>query len=187
MCMIGKLTGLVDTALPGEAIIDVNGVGYAVRTPLSLALAPGERASLHVYTAVRDDAIDLYGFASQEDIAFFKQLMTVSSIGPKTALSIMGVSDVGTLKRHIAQGDATALTKLFGIGKKSAERITLELKDKVLGDASPSGGLGANNDVMDALISLGYRVDEARAALKQAKGAGTKEQLQEALRYLGTK
>lgn len=180
--MIGKLTGTIESATPGEAIIGVGGVGYCVRVPLSLDLAVDQAVSLFIYTAVRDDAIDLYGFATQADIAFFKQLMTVSSIGPKTALGIMGVSDITTLKRHIASGDAAALTKIFGIGKKSAERITLELRDKVGVDSATGGG----SDAMDALMALGYTASEARAALKAVGGTDTKEQLQAALKYLGT-
>lgn len=180
--MIGKLTGVVELGSPGEVLIDVNGVGYSVRVPLSVILSPTERITLFIYTAVRDDAIDLYGFTSTADIAFFKQLMTVSSIGPKTALSIMGVSDITTLKRHIAAGDAVALTKLFGIGKKSAERIVVELKDKVIPDATASMG---GSEIMDALMSLGYSAEESRRALKQLSGGDTKEQLQAALKYLG--
>lgn len=180
--MIGKLTGLVAQSSPGEAIVDVGGVGYLVRTPLSLDLPEGSPVSLNIYTAVRDDAIDLYGFATAQDMAFFKQLMTVSSIGPKTALGIMGVSDIATLKRHIAAGDASALTKIFGIGKKSAERIALELKDKVAADTGAGAG---GSDLMDALIALGYSATEARQALKQVGGGDTKEQLHAALKYLG--
>ncbi len=180
--MIGKLTGVIEPSAPGEALVYVGGVGYLVRVPLSLTLLPGQSATLFIYTAVRDDAIDLYGFASQQDIAFFKQLMTVSSIGPKTALSIMGVSDLATLRRYISAGDASALTKLFGIGKKSAERIVVELKDKVAPDSAQSPG---GSDVIDALISLGYSADEARRALKHVQPGETKEQLKSALKYLG--
>ena len=181
--MIGKLTGVIEPLSPGEALLDVGGVGYEVRVPLYLSLEPGARTTLFIYTVVRDDAIDLYGFASRADMAFFKQLMTVSSIGPKTALSIMSVSDIVTLKRHIAAGDATALTKIFGIGKKSAERIVVELKDKVAPDAGVAAG---GSDIIDALLSLGYSAEEARRALKHVPMGETREQLQAALKYLGT-
>ncbi len=179
--MIGKLTGAIEESAPGEVLIGVGGVGYNVRVPLSLSLTSGERVSLFIYTAVRDDAIDLYGFASPTDIAFFKQLMTVSSIGPKTALGIMGVSDIAVLKRHIAAGDADALVKIFGIGKKSAERIVVELKEKVVTDSAVGGG----SEVMDALIALGYSAPEARAALKNLPEGDIKKQLQAALKHLG--
>ena len=185
--MIGKLTGTVERAAPGEALIDVAGVGYLVRIPLSLELSPGGRASLSIYTAVRDDAIDLYGFAGDKELLFFKQLMSVSGIGPKTALGIMSVSDVESLKRSIGAGDAAALTKVFGIGKKSAERIVVELREKVGGGMLAAGEGGEDGEVIEALLSLGYSASESRAALKKAGEAkGVKERLGRALRHLGS-
>lgn len=121
--MIGRLSGAFAGTTPdGAALVDVGGVGYAVRLPAQavLTLEPGARVMFHIHTAVRDDAIDLYGFLAEDELVFFKQLMGVSGIGPKTALGIMGVADVSALKRAIAQGDAATLTKLYGIGKKSA-------------------------------------------------------------------
>ena len=181
--MIGKLTGTIERSHPGEVLIDVGGVGYLVRTPLSHDMREGEHSSLHIYTAVRDDAIDLYGFKTTEDIAFFKQLMTVSSIGPKTALTIMGVSDIGSLKRAIAQGDATVLVKVFGIGKKSAERIVVELREKVGG--SEGASLGEDGEVIEALMALGYTAGESRNAIKKATGTTVKERIASALKNLG--
>lgn len=186
--MIGKLTGVVAGRQGDAVLVDVQGVGYSVRVPLLVQLVDGERCALYIHTAVRDDAIDLYGFPEEEDLAFFRQLMTVSSVGPKTALSIMGVGDAGALKRAIASGDASALHKVFGIGKKSAERIVVELKDKVLGVAS-SVAVGASGDdaeVIEALMALGYTAAESRKALAGSKGENTKERLGEALRALGT-
>ncbi|MES2203152.1 MAG: Holliday junction branch migration protein RuvA [Patescibacteria group bacterium] len=182
--MIGKLTGTIARFAPGEALVDVGGVGYLVRTPLSLTLSEGDAAALHIYTAVRDDAIDLYGFTAVEDIAFFKQLMTVSSIGPKTALTIMGVSDVGSLRRAIAQGDASVLVKVFGIGKKSAERIVVELREKVGG--AEGAAMGEDGEVIEALMALGYTAHESRAALKKVSGTNVKEKIASALKNLGS-
>lgn len=188
--MIGKLSGTLEHAAPGEALIDVQGVGYLVRTPLSLNLSVGNAVSLHIYTAVRDDAIDLYGFAAPADLAFFKQLMSVSGIGPKTALGVMSVSDTGSLRRHIAAGDATALVKVFGIGKKSAERIVVELRDKILdvGVASEMGAKSSEDfEVLEALMALGYTAQESRDALKKISGKGVKERLSAALKQLGSR
>ena len=194
--MIGKLTGVYGgMSAEGSVIIDVNGVGYAVRASASTlheaTKAKGKTLSLFIYTAVREDAIDLYGFMSEEELSFFKNLLSVSSIGPKTALSILNVADVSTLKRSIAQGNATMLTKVFGIGKKSAERIVVELRDKLMGEVSTSaapGQEGGDVDVIEALIALGYSAQESRSALKKipAEASDTRERLSYALKHLGT-
>lgn len=195
--MIGKLTGTFEGTLPdGVAIVGVGGVGYTVRVSAStlreLGLKPGIEVSLFIHTAVREDAIDLYGFPTEEELAFFKNLLSVSSIGPKTALSVLNVADVSTLKRAIAQGDASMLTKVFGIGKKSAERIVVELRDKLVsevGDAIGHGTGGDDMDVIEALMALGYSAAESRSALKKVSGeaSGTKERLSSALKILGTR
>ncbi len=196
--MIGKLTGRFDGTTPeGLAIIDVSGVGYAVRTPLPSLLSIQTSAtpgiSLFIHTAVRDDAIDLYGFPTLEELTFFKQLMSVSGIGPKTALGVLNVADVGTLKRSIAGGDAAKLTKVFGIGKKSAERMVVELRDKLADEMALSGtsfGGTGDGEVIEALMALGYRADEARAAMKSAQksidaAASVQEKIGAALKHLG--
>lgn len=192
--MIGRLTGRFGGGgADGTAIIDVGGVGYAVRAPL-FAFAELQKASsdisLFIHTAVREDAIELYGFPTEEDLEFFRLLMSVSGIGPKTALGILNVADTQTLKRGIAAGDATALTKVFGIGKKSAERIVVELRDKLAASIPLRGGAeaGGDGEVIEALIALGYRADEARQALKAvgASVGGTRERLSAALKRLGS-
>jgi len=200
--MIGKLTGTYGgTTAEGAVVIEVNGVGYVARVPLfaidTLRVGVGS-ISLFIHTAVREDAIDLYGFPTEEELSFFKQLMSVSGIGPKTALGILNVSDVQTLRRNIAAGDAAALTKVFGIGKKSAERIVVELRDKLAleqtarGETIGDGGMGGNDgEVIEALIALGYSASEARSAIKELpkelRGTGTvNERLSAALKSLGT-
>lgn len=192
--MIGKLTGVIsDRHIDGTVVIEVGGVGYCVRLPLSALFAEGDRTSLFIHTAVRDDAIDLYGFLAKEDLSFFRLLMSVSGVGPKTALSIMGVSDSTALKRTIASGDATALHKVFGIGKKSAERIVVELKDKLqieTGAHDFSGAHGNDAEVVEALMALGYSATECRKALKElgaSSGESVKERLGAALRQLGSR
>jgi Holliday junction DNA helicase RuvA len=191
--MIGKLTGTLGHTSPGEALLDVAGVGYLVRVPLSVTLRAGDKLSLFIYTKVSDDAIDLYGFSTEAELAFFKQLMSVSGIGPKTALGIMGVSDVTTLKRSIAAGDASTLTKVFGIGKKSAERMVVELRDKVSlevgGGTALHGVAGDDLEILEALMALGYRADESRAVLKTLSKSGAttlQERLGAALKRLGS-
>lgn len=195
--MIGKLTGTFEgISQEGVAIVEVGGVGYTVRVSAStlreLGTHPGAAVSLFIHTAVREDAIDLYGFPAQDELAFFKNLLSVSSIGPKTALSVLNVADVLTLKRAIAQGDASMLTKVFGIGKKSAERIVVELRDKLVTEVGEAIGIGAGGgdiEVIEALMALGYSAAESRGALKKVAGdaAGTKERLSATLKILGTR
>ena len=192
--MIGKLTGVAGEIVDGAAIVDAGGVGYLLRVPVHALPKPGAAVSYFVHTAVREDAIDLFGFPTREELSFFKQLLAVSGIGPKTALGVLNVADVRTLKRSIAQGDASSLTKVFGIGKKSAERIVVELRDKLMSEASERGsdhGAGAHSDVevIEALMALGYRADESRAALKYVpeKVVGTRERLAAALKRIGSR
>lgn len=192
--MIGKLTGNLDRAsADGQILIDVGGVGYTVRVPtLSVPDLTG-RVSLYIHTAVRDDAIDLYGFPDEAGLAFFKQLMSVSGIGPKTALAIMSVADAHSLRRAIAAGDAAALVKVFGLGKKSAERIVVELRDKVAAEHAAlgiaPGVLGGDGEVLEALMALGYSAPQARAVLKdlgEDAQASVQERLSAALKRLGS-
>lgn len=195
--MIGKLTGRFGGTTPeGYVLIEVGGVGYTVRTPLfGVEVAQGATGdfSLFIHTAVREDAIDLYGFPTQDELGFFKQLMSVSGIGPKTALGILNVADVTTLRRSIAAGDAAALTKVFGIGKKSAERLVVELRDKILRgvQTGPSTAVEANEgeiDVIEALMALGYSATESRTALKGISPSLTvHERIATALRNLGAR
>ncbi|HEV8666754.1 MAG TPA: Holliday junction branch migration protein RuvA [Candidatus Paceibacterota bacterium] len=198
--MIGKLTGTYGgTTAEGAVVIEVNGVGYVARVPLfaidRLKASTGI-VSLYIHTAVREDAIDLYGFTAEDELLFFKQLMSVSGIGPKTAVGILNVSDVATLRRNIAAGDASALTKIFGIGKKSAERIVVELRDKLAleqtarGEASTGTFGGNDGEVIEALIALGYSASEARSVIKELppelRTGTVNERLSAALKSLGS-
>lgn len=194
--MIGKLTGTWGGAEDGMGLIEVGGVGYAVRVPFyTLTTLPGTQLSLFIHTSVREDALDLYGFITAEELSFFRQLTSVSGVGPKTALGVLNVSDIKSLKRSIAAGDAGALTKVFGIGKKSAERIVVELRDKLSLEQSTKpaevGTLsGDDGEVIEALMALGYRAEESRQALRaigQDGSGNIKERLGAALRRLGTR
>lgn len=192
--MIGRLTGhFGGNTVDGMSLVDVAGVGYVVRTPtLFDTLEQGAPLSLYIHTAVREDAIDLYGFQTEAELAFFKQLMSVSGIGPKTALGIMGTSDTLSLKRAVAKGDATTLTKVFGIGKKNAERMVVELRDKINLEIGSGGALigGSREDseTMEALLALGYRAEEARDALKAIgpEATDTRLRIAAALKHLGS-
>ncbi|MBP9711243.1 MAG: Holliday junction branch migration protein RuvA [Candidatus Pacebacteria bacterium] len=192
--MIGKLRGeFIGLTPDGAALIEVGGVGYAVHVSASTVgeLQRAQKdASLLIHTSVREDALDLYGFVTEEELVFFKQLLGVSGIGPKSALGVMNVADATSLRRSIAQGDTSALTRVYGIGKKSAERIVVELRDKLAKEAGTGGESSGDAEVVDALMALGYRADEVRKTLKDmlAKdGASVTERIAAALKYLGSR
>ncbi len=141
---------------------------------------------LFIHTHVREDAFDLYGFLNYEELEFFEMLITVSGIGPRGALVILGVASIETLRKAISSGDLAYLTKISGIGRKTAEKILLELRDKV--GAETEGTLQGELDALEALKSLGYSQNEARDALKQIdSGTDTNTKVREALKILGRK
>ncbi|MBI3573999.1 Holliday junction branch migration protein RuvA [Candidatus Kaiserbacteria bacterium] len=166
--MIGSLKGIVRGIIRESIVLEVNSVGYRVGVLLSTLTKAAEGNSLFVWThlAVRETAQDLYGFETREELQWFELLLTVSGVGPKSALAIMNAVDTISLERAIAKNDAMTLSKSFGIGKKTAEKIVLELREKV---GSGSGGKGAESgsdgDVVEALVGLGYSLREARDAV----------------------
>ena len=189
--MIGFLRGKVAYLLADDCLLDVGGVGYRVTVSgmTRSKLRQGEQAMLFTYLSVREDALQLYGFATQEEYDVFLQLIGVSGIGPKVALGILSSTTVSGLCSAIANKQASLLTKLPGIGKKSAERLILELKDKLafvgIGDgeeafveAAPLGD-GILDEAAAALASLGYTPAEAAPVLKQL---GTCQTTEEAIR-----
>lgn len=190
--MIGRLQGKVwEERLDGTLIIDVHGVGYLVRAS-SQALALAHRSpadiALLIHTIVREDVLDLYGFASDDELSFFKLLLEVSGVGPKTALGILNLAGIEVLQSAIAAGDATYLTRVSGVGKKSAERIVVELKDKLAkaGLAQGHEARAGDADVLEALINLGYSREESREALKSISSDAVElsARVREALRIL---
>ena len=191
--MIGKLTGNYGGLMrDGSVLVNVSGVGYSVRVPSSAIEVLGREGSpvaLYIHTAMREDAIDLYGFLSEEELSFFRLLMSVSGIGPKTALGILNAAEVTSLKRAIASGDPSLLTRVYGLGKKSAERIVVELRDRLEkeGFGGAAAGLSADSEALEALEALGYRKEEAREALGKAGEGGVRERLSAALKYLGSR
>jgi Holliday junction DNA helicase RuvA len=198
--MIVRLTGKVIDALPNQLIIDVNGVGYQVTIPLSTydKLAPqhGDLITINTHLHIRETAHTLYGFATPEEKDLFLLLIErVSGIGPATAVSVLSSMPVSGFKAAIANGEAALLAKAKGLGKKTAERIILELRDKVgVADAwktaTDNGEASSSNDAELALISLGYKQVEARKAIRTALGiepqADTETLIKSALRNLSS-
>lgn len=189
--MISHLAGTVTYANGSFAIIDVSGVGYKVHaTAQTLAVIHiGEKLTLWTYLAVRESALDLYGFLEYEELGFFEKLLLVSGIGPKSALAIMGLAPVATLSSAILSRDPAYLTKISGIGKKTAQKIILELHDKLtnIGAFSPRIAQG-DTDILLALESLGYSSPSAREAVQKLPDTiqGTNDRLKEALKLLGS-
>ena len=168
--MIALLRGAIAQRDQGSAIVDVNGVGYLVQTPASVSseLVVGEEILLHISTAVREDAITLYGFVSPEDRTTFEMLREVNGVGPRTALGILSQMDRSELHRAITNEEITTLTKLKGLGKKTAERLVLELKNKIPQTITPTAmnGRPAQADPLPlALAQLDYRRTEIDRAM----------------------
>ena len=190
--MIARLEGIIVHTTEKFLIIDVSGVGYKLYVTgetLGVSLL-GDHASFWVYTAVRENSIDLYGFKNTNEMAFFELLLDVSGIGPRSALSILAIAPIDTLKRAIATGDTGYLNKVSGIGKKTAEKIIIELRDKLQdykSDSDTPSSLRDESDIIEALKSLGYSQNEARDALKEvpATTIGTNARIKEALQVLG--
>jgi Holliday junction DNA helicase RuvA len=174
--MIARLTGKLTTKNPGEVILDVGGVGYQVFIPLSTFYElpeRGESLSLQIYTAVRENAIELYGFLTLQEKELFKLLLNVSKIGPKLAQNILSGISSEDLKTAIITGDILKLNAIPGIGKKTAERLILELKDKVpKAQAAEQEATTLPGDLLDdalsALLNLGYRRTVAERIVKRA-------------------
>jgi Holliday junction DNA helicase RuvA len=170
--MIGKLTGQLLEKNPPEVLVDCHGVGYEVQVPMSTFYnlpAIGERVSLLTQFIVREDAQLLYGFGSAPERAAFRELIKISGVGPRTALSILSGLGVQDLAQAITRQEAGRLVKVPGIGKKTAERLLLELKGKLgadMGGAHAHATSEAQADILQALLALGYNDKEAAAALK---------------------
>jgi holliday junction DNA helicase RuvA len=183
--MIGRLHGKLLTKAPPQVLIEVGGVGYEVDVPMSTFYnlpAAGETVTLFTHLAVREDAHVLYGFATLEERGVFRQLIRISGVGARTALAVLSGLSVGDLAQAVALQEAQTLTKIPGIGKKTAERLLLELKGK-LADAKPTAT--GSGDVLNALIGLGYSDKEALAAVKSLPhGIGVAEGIRAALKAL---
>src|SRR4030043_1192537 len=168
--MIGFIEGKIESSNDKYAIVEVNGVGYKIYISANIfKKLPkiNEKVKLYTHLHVREDIMDLYGFLDRKELEFFELLISISGIGPKGATNILNVASVETLKKAIANEESSILTKVSGIGKKTAEKIILELKNKVSGGELLGDKAGADSEAIDALISLGYRLYEAREALRK--------------------
>jgi Holliday junction DNA helicase RuvA len=189
--VIAFLSGRVAEKGAGRAVLDVGGVGYDVQVPAStLAKLPpvGKDARLHTRMVVRDDAMTLFGFASVDERELFDLLVTVTGVGPKVALSFLSVLAPEALRRAVRAGDVAALTIVPGVGKKVAQRVVLDLKDKLGGDVVVLEG--PLSDVREALLSLGLSPQEASEALAGLAPDGDRpveDLLREALQHVGAR
>ena len=189
--MIGRLSGLLIEKNPPQIVLDVSGVGYELDVPMSTFYnlpALGEKLSLLTHFAVRDDGHFLYGFQSESERFAFRQLLKVSGIGARTALSVLSGLSVNDLAAAVAQQELGRLIKIPGIGKKTAERLLLELKGKLADVGYGSHGTAPSDtrsDITQALLALGYNEKEATAAVRQlAADLSTSEGIRQALKLL---
>lgn len=201
--MIGKLKGTIDSFGEDNIILDVHGVGYQVHCPSRVLQAlprPGEAAVLFIETMVREDMIRLYGFQSEAEREWFRLLMTVQGVGAKVALGVLGVLKASELASAIALNDRAAIARAPGVGKRVAERIAIELKDKapgfagiapgaiVIADGHANGATpGPVADAVSALVNLGYQTSQASAAVARAAVAAGDGATTEVLIRLGLK
>lgn len=167
--MIAKIKGRIEYLKDRYVVVDVNGIGYKVfLTTYALGKVAGqETADLFIHTSVREDALDLYGFLTLEELDMFELLISISGIGPKAGLGILSIATPKTIKTAILNEDSSILTKVSGVGKKTAERVILELRNKVADmPESEKDGAVSDSDAIEALVSMGYSVTEARDALR---------------------
>jgi len=190
--MIGRLSGTLLEKNPPQILIETGGVGYDLEVPMSTFYnlpATGERVTLFTHLLVREDAHLLYGFGSAAERQAFRQLLKISGVGARTALAVLSGLSVAELAEAVTMQESGRLVKIPGIGKKTAERLLLELKDKLGGNFT--GGLAVNraapasSDVLHALLGLGYSDKEAQHAVKQLpEGVSVSDGIRQALRLL---
>jgi Holliday junction DNA helicase RuvA len=188
--VIGRIAGRIVAKHPPQIVVDVNGVGYELDVPMStLYQLPGTGAEVALLThlIVREDAHQLYGFATEGERTLFRKLLKISGVGARTALAVLSGMSVADLRQAVSRQESGRLTKIPGIGKKTAERLLLELKDKldIAVIAVPSEAQTAASDVVTALLSLGYNDKEAQFAVKNLEsGLSVTEGIRQALKTL---
>ena len=192
--MIGRISGTLAHKSPGEITVDVGGVGYQIYIPLSVFYRLpdlGEKVSLHTHTHLREDALQLFGFLEPEEKQVFLLLNSVAGIGPKLAVTVLSGIPADDLARALKAGDQARLISIPGVGKKLAERMIVELRDKVLTLPAPEAPLGDGSqltrDAVSALVNLGYRRPEAENSVREIakkEGGTLADVLKEALRRL---
>ncbi len=195
--MIGYIAGILQAVSARYIIVDVNGVGYRVTIPEKSRISiPNIGSAVKLYTrfsmSPRDGSVELYGFATPEELNFFELLTSVSGIGPKSAQNIISSADLQSLQIGIIRGDDEYLRKVSGVGPKTAQRLVLELKTKVMTSdlgALTGTDMGSDSEAIDALMTLGYSQYQARDAVKNIKkdGATSEDKVKEALKLLGSK
>ncbi len=192
--MIGRLTGILIEKNPPQIVLDVQGVGYEIDVPMSTFYnlpASGERLSLHTHMIVREDGHFLYGFLAEDERAAFRQLLKISGVGARIALAVLSGLSVRELAQAVTMQEAGRLVKIPGIGKKTAERLLLELRDRL---PKAAGGVAVNagpivhaaaDDILNALLALGYSEREALPALKSLpEGVAVADGIRQALKLL---
>lgn len=188
--MIGSIRGKIILKTDKFLIVETGSVGYKINVSpdtLSKLKKTEENILFWTHTHVREDILDLYGFLDRQELEFFEMLINVSGIGPKGALSILGIASIEILKKAIGTGDTAYLTKISGIGRKTAEKIVIELRDK-MGEEKTGTSLQGELDALEALKSLGYSQNEARDALKKVSpNTDTNTKIREALKILSNK
>ena len=188
--MIAAVSGEVLSRRADHVVVDAGGVGYRLSVSnetLRTVPAVGERVSLHAHLIVRDDSMNLYGFATEDERELFLSLISVSGVGPKVAMAALSGGTSGELLRAIAAGDAKRFQAVPGIGKRTAERIIVELRERVAGElgeeaTSPSGAGSAREEARDGLVGLGYTPTEAERLLGSVEGDSAEELIAAALR-----
>lgn len=189
--MIGRVTGILLEKRPPQVLLDIQGVGYEVDVPMSTFYdlpAIGTKTTLHTHLIIREDAHLLFGFATETERQTFRQLIKISGVGARTALSLLSGLSVLDLQQAVTAQDGTLLTRVPGIGKKTAERLLLELRDKLTIDSTlldQHTHSSQSSDVLNALISLGYSDREADWAIKQiADNVTVSDGIRQALQFL---
>jgi Holliday junction DNA helicase RuvA len=189
--MIGRISGTILEKHPPQVLVDVQGVAYEVDVPMSTFYqlpATGARVTLHTHLIVREDAHLLFGFDTNAERQAFRQLLKISGIGARTALAVLSGMSVDELHQAVAAQDSARLIKVPGIGRKTAERLLLELRDKlqvVVGTAAPGTAASARGDALNGLLALGYSEKEASGALSKVDaGLSASEAIRQALKLL---
>ena len=190
--MIAYLKGKIKAKVNGFVIVRVNDIGYKIFiTPLfQIDLTIGQDSEFYTHQYVREDTLSLYGFRQLDELVLFEMLISISGIGPKSAIGIMSIAAAGDIRESIARGDSVLLTKVYGIGRKTADRVVLELREKINklggGDGKNQGQLGSSDEI-DALMALGYSLGEAREALNgvNVKIKDSGEKIRQALKKMG--
>tara|TARA_Y100000748_G_C15371722_1_gene440046 strand:- start:254 stop:841 length:588 start_codon:yes stop_codon:yes gene_type:complete len=193
--MIGSLIGLIKEKTPSSILLEVNGIGYEIAVPLSTSFQlpnVGESAYLLTHLVVREDQHSLYGFATDEERKLFRALIKISGVGAKLAITILSGTNVNGFIQSVVNEDIDALVHLPGIGKKTAERLIVEMKDKVSEISSDENSLSQNNEnsavaeAMNALVNLGYKTKDAKTILDkiESEGLTVEELIRQALKSL---